>query len=74
MKISDLKIVVASDGSERDGIGIEIYFKEELLIEIFRDDSEKTKTVTVYDKSIPLEIVEFAIEKFKSEIPTDFID
>ena len=74
MKIQDLRIVVASDVNSRDGVGIEMYFKEDLLIEIFRDDSEKTKTVTVYDKSISLEIVEFAIEKFKSEILPDFID
>ena len=34
------KVVVASDvGAERDGIGIEIYFDGELLLEIFRDDT-----------------------------------
>ena len=74
MKTSDLKIVVASDVNERDGIGIEVYFQENLIIEIFRDDSRKSKTVTTYEESIPLEIVEFAIEKFKSEIPKEFID
>lgn len=33
------QIVVASDVSERDGVGVEIYRKRELLLEIFRDDT-----------------------------------
>ena len=74
MKTSDLKAVVTSDVNERDGIGIEFYFDDNLMIEIFRNDSEKSKMVTIYDKSISLEIVEYAVGKFKSEIPSAFID
>lgn len=74
MNTADLKIQIASDVNERDGIGIEIYKGDKLLIEIFRDDTELTKTITLYDNTISLEIMEYAIELFKKEIPNDFID
>jgi hypothetical protein len=68
------RVVVASDMSSRDGIGVEIYRNDELVIEIFRDDSEKTRTVTLFKKSVSLELMNEAIETFKREIPWDFID
>lgn len=46
MNILDIKIVVASDVNQRDGIGIEVYANEKLILEIFRDDTEKSKTIT----------------------------
>ncbi len=67
------KVVIASDVSTRDGIGIEIYRNNQLLIEIFRDDTEKTREVTVYSESISLELMEESIRIFKEEIPWDFI-
>ena len=39
------------------------------LIEIFRDDTKKSREVTTYDKDIPLEVVEASIGLFKKEIP-----
>ena len=68
------RVVVASDVSSRDGIGVEIYRNDELIIEIFRDDSEKTRTVTLFKESVSLELMNEAIETFKREIPWDFID
>ena len=73
MLFSEDKVVIASDVSTRDGIGIEIYRDNQLLIEIFRDDTEKTREVTVYSKSISLELMEESIRIFKEEIPWDFI-
>ena len=70
----DYEIIIASDVNERDGIGVEIYKSEKLLIEIFRDDTDKNFTVTCYEKDLPLEFVEKAIEYFKKEIPQEFID
>ncbi|WP_235423422.1 hypothetical protein [Pseudoalteromonas luteoviolacea] len=67
--------MIASDVSNgRDGIGVEIYFKGKLILEIFRDDTKKSREVTTYDKDIPLEVVEASIELFKKEIPWDFQD
>ncbi len=68
------KVVIASDVSTRDGIGIEIYRNNQLLIEIFRDDTERTREVTVYSESISLELMEESIRIFKEEIPWDFIE
>ena len=67
-------IEIASDVSgERDGIGIGIYRNNELLIEIFRDDTKLTRTITLWKQDIPLDLVEESIEKFKLNIPWDFI-
>lgn len=68
------KVVIASDVNPRDGIGVEIYRNDELVIEIFRDDTERTRTVTVFKESVSLEQMEKSIETFKKEIPWDFIE
>jgi hypothetical protein len=72
--LTDLKVVVASDASERDGIGVEIYFKDKLLIEVFSDDTKKAREITLYEKDLALEVVEEAIEIFKREVPWEFQD
>jgi len=63
---------VASDvGEGRDGIGIEIYQDNQLLLEVFRDDSKKLREVTLYQPALDLELLEQAIALFKQEIPWD---
>jgi hypothetical protein len=74
MKNPSDKFLIASDIYARDGIGIEIYRNDELVAEIFRDDTQRTRTVTVYNEDISLELMEEAIEIFKSEISWDFIE
>ena len=69
-----ISVVVASDVSNRDGIGVEIYLRSELTLEIFRDDTKKSREVTFYKKDVPLSIVEESIAIFRREIPWDFID
>ena len=69
----EIKVVIASDVSGRDGIGVEIYIREELMLEIFRDDTKKSREVTLYKQDVPLTVVEEAIAIFKREIPWDFI-
>jgi len=68
------KVVIASDVNPRDGIGVEIYRDDELVIEIFRDDTERTRSVTMFKDSVSLEQMEKAIETFKKEIPWEFIE
>jgi len=65
---------VASDVSSRDGIGIELSINDELVLEIFRDDTAKTREVTLYRKNVSLELLEESIATFKREIPWDFVD
>ena len=68
------KYVIASDVGSRDGIGVEIYSGETILIEIFRDDTKKKMEVTLYQKELDLELVEQAIALFKKEIPSEYED
>jgi hypothetical protein len=68
------RVEIASDVSQRDGIGIEIYRDGKIIIEIFRDDTEKSRTITTYKKDINLEDMERFISIFKEEIPWNFID
>jgi hypothetical protein len=65
--------IVASD-INRDGIGVEIYRDDKLVVEIFRSDSQLTRTVTVYERDIKLGLLEESIRIFKKEIPWDFVD
>ena len=69
-----IKVVVASDVSNRDGIGVEIYLGDELALEIFRDDTKKSREVTLYKKDVPINVVEESIAIFKRKIPWAFIE
>ncbi|ODS60764.1 MAG: hypothetical protein ABS37_17135 [Acidovorax sp. SCN 65-108] len=72
--IANKKWVVASDVRNRDGIGIELYVDETLVLEIFRDDTKMTREVTLHKQEVSLELLEEAIATFKKEIPQDFLD
>ena len=66
--------VIASDVGSRDGIGVELSLDDQIVLEIFRDDTKKTREVTFFQKEIPLALLEESIEKFKKEIPWEFLD
>ncbi len=68
------RVIVTSDVNSRDGIGVEVYRDNELVIEIFRDDTDRTRTITVFKESISLELMEESIQIFKNEIPWEFIE
>lgn len=69
------RTIIASDvSSDRDGIGVEIYRDDKLVIEIFRDDTKQTRTVTLFQQDVSLDLLEESIQTFKKEIPWDFID
>ncbi len=74
MTLSKDRVIIASDVNGRDGIGVEIYRDNKLVIEIFRDDTKLTRTVTLFQQNISLELLQEHIETFKKEIPWDFID
>lgn len=65
---------VASDVGDRDGIGIELVIDGQLVLEVFRDDTKKSREVTLFQAAVPLEWVKEAIARFKQEIPWDFQD
>jgi hypothetical protein len=75
MRLDKDRTIIASDISNgRDRIGVEIYRNDELLVEIFRDDTKKSRTVTLWKQDLPLELIEESIQIFKKEIPWEFID
>ena len=61
-----------SDVGDRDGIGIEVSLNDELILEIFLDDTKKEREVTLYKRDLQLELVEESLELFKKEIPWEF--
>jgi len=73
MSLPKVRIKIASDVNDRDGIGVKIYRNYELVIEIFRDDTSRTRTVTVFKPEVSLKLIEEAISEFKKEILWDFI-
>ena len=68
------EVVIASDVSSRDGIGVEVYENGDLILDVFRDDTRKTKEVTLFKKQVPLDIVEESLRIFRKKIPQDFQD
>jgi hypothetical protein len=58
----------------RVGVGVEIYLGDDLIIEIFRDDSKTSREVTLFTKDVPLELLEESISIIKKEIPREFIE
>ena len=71
---SKYSVTRASDVSARDGIGVEISYNGKLVCEIFRDDTDQTRTVWLASQHTPLEELEGFIQIFKDEIDWDFID
>ncbi len=67
-------VVRASDVSERDGIGVEISYEGKLVCEIFRDDTDRTRTIWMATQEQPLDQVEGFIQIFKERVGWDFID
>ncbi len=65
MNLKDYEIIIASNVSQgNDGIGIEIWRNDELLILIFRDDTKKTRTVNTFNQNISLELIEKSHRNF----------
>ena len=69
---SKLSWTIASDVGTRDGIGIELVMDGQMILEIFRDDTKKSREITLYKNDVPRSVVEEAIARFKKEIPWDY--
>lgn len=66
--------LIASDVVNRDGVGMEFFVDGLIVLEIFRNDANKSREVTLYKKEISLSLLEESITKFKEEIPWNFLD
>ena len=74
--VTDRKIsyIVASDVNPRDGIGLETYINGSLVMEIFRDDSERRTYMTMFSSSVDLDVLEASIVQFKHRIDRSYIE
>ncbi len=66
------EILVVND--ERNGLGMEVWQNNDLILEIFRDDKFKTRTITFFKKEISLEKIEEYIERFKKDNLWEFTE
>lgn len=66
--------VQSNVSDDRDGIGIELLIDGEIVLEIFRDDTKRTRVLTLYSESVSLDLLEESIGVFKEKIPWDFLD
>jgi len=69
-----ISYVVASDVNPRDGIGLETYIDGSIVMEIFRDDTERRTYMTLFSSDVDLKVLETSIDKFKELIDADYID
>ena len=67
------KIIIASD-IVRDGLGIELWDNDrnEIVAEVFRNDSLKKIQISTFRVDLPLEILEILITEFDKEIGRNF--
>jgi hypothetical protein len=68
-----ISYLVASDVNPRDGIGLETYIDDDLVMEIFRDDSERRTYMKLFSGSVDLDVIEASVEKFKERIDLNYI-
>ncbi len=65
------KTIIASD-IVRNGLGIELWDKDEIVAEIFRNDNLKKIQISTFRPDLPLEILEKLITEFDKEIGRNF--
>lgn len=64
--------MIANYVGDQYGICVEIFSGKDMLLEIFRDDTAKTREVALYKNNLDLELVEQTFTIFKKEIPWEF--
>ncbi len=69
MPSENLKALIISDDFIRNGIGVEFYIDGKLIVEIFRDDNEHTKMLSVFEQPLSLELIEECVTLFKELVP-----
>ncbi len=56
------KLQTASD-IQRDGLGVELYDKDgEVIVEVFRKDSDNTFSINTFDNDVPVDAIEMLLK------------
>jgi len=62
------EVIVGSDGTERDGMYLELYEGADQLLEVFYSDVDGSMTFSSYRQDLPLAVVEWAIAEGKARL------
>jgi hypothetical protein len=63
------RLLLASDVSDRDGIGLELNRDDGTrLAEVFRDDISNRRVVNLFEANVPLELVTWLIESAEQRL------
>ena len=62
---------IVSD-SINDSFGVEFYIKGQLILDINRLDSKKTKSIRMYVPELEVDLIVECIEIFRREVPQEF--
>lgn len=66
--VNNEEIIIISDTNERNGMGLEVWKNDRLILEIFTDDTEKTRTMTFYEKEMPFKDMERYMIRYKNDL------
>jgi len=61
-------VIVGSDVAERDGMSLEVYEGEALMLKIFYSDADGSMTFSAHQQDLPLAVVEWAIGEGKRRL------
>jgi hypothetical protein len=61
----DYRLVMASDVSDRNGLGLELYDPSgQLIAEVFRDDDDGSRTFRMLEQvDLPVEVIRWFLER-----------
>jgi len=65
--------VVFSDVNPRDGIGLETYVEDALVMEIFRDDTEQRTYMRAFASAIDLDVLTGSVAEFNKRIDREYL-
>jgi len=62
------EVIVGSCVAERDGMCLELYDGEDLLLEVFYSDVDGAMTFSAFQQDLPLAVVEWALAEGKARL------
>lgn len=67
--IAGYHLILASSVGNRDGMGLELHRDTgECIAEVFEDDATGTRTVTLFESDVPLDALEWLLERARTRL------
>jgi hypothetical protein len=63
-------LVIASSVGDRDGMGLELTRDDsgQCVAEVFEDDESRRRTVTLFERDLPVEAVEWLLQEARTRL------